>query len=703
MALIGKIRKHMWLVVVLLALALAGFIIMDMTNGNNGSGMGSKTTIGKVAGEKIDYMDFQRAEEALYSGSGDVYGRRNSLWSYFVENAIINKISDATGIGVGADELNELEFGTNLSPLIQSFYRDPQTGQVNREQLNEIKKAIDEGTVTNPEFANRFNELRKQVIKTQKQTKLNNMVAKAIYTPTWYAEAMNKLNNEAATFDYVKIPFDKVTDEEIKLTDADFEAYIKDHESKYINTEEVRNVAYVVFDVKPTSEDSTSLRDKMVKAAVEFRTTPNDSLFAANNNGYLNNTYAKKADLLGKMKDTVTTLSVGDVFGPFINENVYTVAKLVGKKVEADSAKASHILRSVANGDPVQMAAAQKFIDSLKTAISSGSTSFADAAKANSQDPGSATKGGDLGSFAPGAMVPQFNDAVFGGQPGSMYVVTTQFGVHLIKVEKLIFKTNEMKYKVAYIGEPIIPSEGTQNAVEDKVLALLEKTKKIEDLNKIATGDLKVEVAGGLKKNDYVFGTLGSGQISRDIIKWAYEDDTNVGDVSPSLYTYADENLYYTSKQVIAALKSIDKAGPATVESVRSKIEALVKNKKKGEKIKSQISGTDLDQIATNFGLTKGNAQNITFGSAMIPDGGQEPMVIGKIFAANAGADVAPVIGNSGVYVAKLVSKTPASTESGAFGQKMQLTQGARMQVNYKLMESLKKANKVEDNRFTFF
>ena len=703
MALIGKIRKHMWLVVVLLALALAGFIIMDMTNGNNGSGMGSKTTIGKVAGEKIDYMDFQRAEEALYSGSGDVYGRRNSLWSYFVENAIINKISDATGIGVGADELNELEFGTNLSPLIQSFYRDPQTGQVNREQLNEIKKAIDEGTVTNPEFANRFNELRKQVIKTQKQTKLNNMVAKAIYTPTWYAEAMNKLNNEAATFDYVKIPFDKVTDEEIKLTDADFEAYIKDHESKYINTEEVRNVAYVVFDVKPTSEDSTSLRDKMVKAAVDFRTAPNDSLFAANNNGYLNNTYAKKADLLGKMKDTVTTLSVGDVFGPFVNENVYTVAKLVGKKVEADSAKASHILRSVANGDPVQMAAAQKFIDSLKTAISSGSISFADAAKANSQDPGSATKCGDLGSFAPGAMVPQFNDAVFGGQPGSMYVVTTQFGVHLIKVEKLIFKTNEMKYKVAYIGEPIILSEGTQNAVEDKVLALLEKTKKIEDLNKIATGDLKVEVAGGLKKNDYVFGTLGSGQTSRDIIKWAYEDDTNVGDVSPTLYTYADENLYYTSKQVIAALKSIDKAGPATVESVRSKIEALVKNKKKGEKIKSQISGTDLDQIATNFGLTKGNAQNITFGSAMIPDGGQEPMVIGKIFAANAGADVAPVIGNSGVYVAKLVSKTPASTESGAFGQKMQLTQGARMQVNYKLMESLKKANKVEDNRFTFF
>lgn len=702
MALIGKIRKHMWLVVILLALALAGFIIMDMTNGNNGSGMGSKTTIGEVDGEKIDYMDFQRTEEALYSGSGDVYARRNSLWNYFIENTIVNEISDATGIGVGADELNELEFGTNLSPLIQSFYRNPQTGQVDREQLNEIKKAIDKGTVTNPEFANRFNELRKQVIKQQKQTKLNNLVAKAIYTPTWYAEAMNKLNNETATFDYVKIPFDVVTDAEIKVTDDDYAAYIKEHESQYTNKEEVRNIAYVVFDVKPTREDSLALKEKMVKSAADFRTATNDSLFATNNGGYVPNAFSKKADLTGLMKDTVTYLVVGDVFGPYINEGVYTVAKLIDKKIEADSAKASHILRSVANGDPVQLAAAQKFIDSLKTAISSGSISFADAATANSQDPGSATKGGDLGSFAPGTMVPQFNDAVFNGKPGNMYVVTTQFGVHLIKVEKHVFKTNEMKYKVAYIGEPIIPSEGTQNAVEDKVLALLETTKTIDDLNKLATGEMKVEIAGGLKKNDFTFGTLGSGQTSRDIIKWAFEDG-EVGSVSPTLYTYTDENLYYNNKQVVAGLKSVDKPGVATVESVKSKIEVPVKNKKKGEQIKSKISGQDLDLIATTFGQKKSLAENVNFGSAMIPDGGQEPKVIGAIFSSSANANVAPVIGNSGVYVAKLISKTPAPADSGAFGQKMQLTQTARMQVNYKLMEALKKLSKVEDNRSAFF
>ena len=702
MALIGKIRKNMWLVIVLLALALAGFIIMDMTNANNTGSFGSRTTIGEVAGEKIDYMDFQRAESALYSGSGDVYGRRNSLWNYFIENAIIDNIAESTGIGVGTEELNELEFGVNLSPLVQSFYRNPQTGQVDRAQLDEIKKAIDEGTVSNPEFATRFNELRKQVIKTQKQTKLNNLVAKSIYTPTWYAETMDKLNNESATFEYVKVPFESVQDSEIKLTDEDFASYIKENAVKYTNEEEVRNISYIVFDVKPTLEDSLKIKEELTGLAAEFSNSTNDSLFTANNNGFYSNNYSKKDDLTGKLKDTITSLSVGQVYGPYIDNNNYVVAKLVGKKVVADSAKASHILRSVTNGDPLQLAAASKYIDSIRTAITAGSISFADAAIANSQD-GSAQKGGDLGTFAPGAMVPKFNDAVFNGKEGSLYTVTTEFGVHLIKVDKLIYTNNESKYNVAYLAKPIVPSEATQNGVEDKVMGLLETNKTLEDLNKLATNDIKIETAGGIKKNDYTFATLGTGQTSRDIIRWAYEDDTDAGDVSSTLYTYTDEANYVDSKHVIVGLKSIDKAGLATVESVKSTIEPLVKNVKKAEKIKSKITGTDLNAIASTFAQTVATAENVTFGSAMLPDAGQEPLVVGKVFALNAGATTTPVVGNTGVYVAKLITKTPATSEAGAFGSKMQLTQQARMQVSYKLMESLKKSNKVEDNRFTFF
>ncbi len=701
MALIGKIRKNMWLIIVLLAVALAGFIIQDMMNANNNGSFGSRTVMGEVNGTQIDYLDFQRAEAALYGGSGDVYGTRNSLWNYFVENAILDEICGANGLNVGADELAELEFGANLSPLVQSFFRNPQTGQVDREQMNEVKKAIDEGTVSNPEFATRFNELRKQVIKSQKQTKLGNLVSKSLYIPTWFAEAVEKISNENINMDFVRIPYDAIPDDQITLTDEDFAAHIKKNEAKFQSTEEVRNISFAVFEVKATKEDTAQVTGELAALKAEFETTNDDSLFVSSNSGYYSTAFFKKTDLQGKVKDTINSMSVGQVYGPYAESNVFLLAKLIDKKVLADSAKASHILRTVANGDPAQLAAAQKYIDSLKTAINSGAVAFADAAKNNSQDPGSAQNGGDLGSFAPGTMVPEFNDAVFNGKEGQMYTVTTQFGVHLIKVEKLVYKTNEMKYNVAYISKPIFASEETQKAAEDKAMAALESTKTLADLDKLAKNGAKVEVAGGIKRNDHLLGSLGSGQSSRDIVRWAFEEDTDAGSMSPTLYSFA-ENAVVT-KYVLAGLKSVDEPGIASVDAVRTKIEAKVKNEKKAAKIKSRISGTDLNAIANTFGVTMANSPNFNYGAAILNESIQEPLVAGQLFALNAGAVSKPIEGNTGVYVAKILSKTPPTVEKGAMGTKFKLNQESRLQVSFSFMESLKKGADIEDNRYNFY
>lgn len=70
----------------------------------------------------------------------------------------------------------------------------------------------------------------------------------------------------------------------------------------------------------------------------------------------------------------------------------------------------------------------------LKSQIAAGTLSFEDAAKANSTCP-SGQSGGELGSFGPGMMVPEFDKVVFNESVGEVHgPVKTQFGYHLLEV-----------------------------------------------------------------------------------------------------------------------------------------------------------------------------------------------------------------------------------------------------------------------------
>ena len=134
MALIGKIRKHSWIMVVLIGLALLSFLVMDVVTNNSLGGSQTKFSIGKVNGKSIDYNDFSRTEQILYNSSTvDPYVRRNYLWNYLVESSILETQSDKLGFGVSETEMEELQFGNNLSPIIQQRIINPSTGIVDRD------------------------------------------------------------------------------------------------------------------------------------------------------------------------------------------------------------------------------------------------------------------------------------------------------------------------------------------------------------------------------------------------------------------------------------------------------------------------------------------------------------------------------------------------------------------------------------------
>ena len=121
-----------------------------------------------------------------------------------------------------------------------------------------------------------------------------------------------------------------------------------------------------------------------------------------------------------------TTLSEDDV-RTYYQENL---ARLAGK----EERRASHVLVASPKDAPAaERDKAKARAEELLAQIRKQPDSFAEVARQSSDDTGSATQGGDLGFFAPGAMVKPFEDAVFAMKKGDISeVIESDFGYHII-------------------------------------------------------------------------------------------------------------------------------------------------------------------------------------------------------------------------------------------------------------------------------
>lgn len=109
----------------------------------------------------------------------------------------------------------------------------------------------------------------------------------------------------------------------------------------------------------------------------------------------------------------------------------------IGEFQSPEERRASHILIAAGEGvsDEEKGKAGAK-ADDIYQQLKESPSRFAELAKANSDDPGSAEEGGDLGFFQRGSMVKEFEDAVFSGEVGKVLPpVQTQYGYHIIRVD----------------------------------------------------------------------------------------------------------------------------------------------------------------------------------------------------------------------------------------------------------------------------
>lgn len=706
MALIGKIRNNMWFVFVLIALATAAFILMDASGPGGFGGNTANTPIGVVAGQKIKQMDFERAYQALFNNAQDPNQGRELLWNFLVEDKIVGTEAEELGLSIGDDEMEDLQFGTNLSPIVRQNFTNPNTGQLDVAQLQQIKNQFESGGQINPQLAQFWGEQQNQIKKDQLEAKISSLAEKAIYTPNWLAESGYNQENGTVDAAVVKIPFDNIPAGDVTVSDADIKNYINKNKDRFELKEQNRQIDYFTLDVVPSSTDTTQLLEQVNDVMTRFATTPNDSTFSIANNGFITPIYVKQ-DLLDEFyADKLPGFVTGEVNGPYILNNVYQAVKVIDKRVLPDSVKARHILKNVVAGNQQQLDEANRLIDSLENVLSRNKSKFAALAEEFSEDLSNNSEGGDLGYFAQGRMVKPFNDACFlNGKEGGLYKVRTQFGVHLIYIEDQKYIDRAPSYKIAAINVPIVPGKETQSAGYDVMLNLISDYPYLAELKEAASTDsrLRSSSSSNLKINDYILGELGGGTTSREIVKWAFNANTSVNDVAQTVHEYTDPVNYFTNKYVVVGLSKILEPGMPDSDDVRGDVEFTVLNQLKAEKALGEISGSNLSAIASQYGVVVDTLSDLNMLNNFVAGLGNEPKVVGAAFGQEVNGVSSPILGNSGVFVVQTLNKNEPGAVSNISSIRRTMAGNKKSGLRLLLRESLKDHHEIKDNRSVFY
>ncbi len=306
----------------------------------------------------------------------------------------------------------------------------------------------------------------------------------------------------------------------------------------------------------------------------------------------------------------------------------------------------------------------------------------------SSDDPSVQRRGANLGYITKGQMVKPFEEFAFNNPAGTVGVVETDYGFHVIKV---IDKVNTVQ--LATIVHNIEPSDKTINELFSKVTKFeMDVNEKPKEFGAIAKkSDLSVLRGDYLHINDDNIPGLGS---NRPLVKWLFEKDTKIGDV---------KMFNSNSNYVVAQLVKKGEEGISSVADVRDIVKPILIKQKKAEILKGKAKGGNLEAIASANKTEVKTANGLTMKSAIIANEGREPRVVGAAFGLKQGTTSKPIEGERGVYVIKLnslqVAAPPINYRPYAKAIETQRLSGAIDEV----LNALESTAKIKNNLSTFY
>ena len=692
------------LVAGVIGLSLFLFVVSDFFGRNSGQKLKQKKyyEIGEIAGEYISYQDYElRLQNLLeiYKLSGRTSvdeatneSLREQTWQQMVREKILDPQYKKLGLGVSTEEVDEQVLGNNPHQIVQQLFTDQQTGVFNKSFLVNFLKQTEVDETAKKYWLFFENE----IVNDRTNTKYNNLVSKALFVTSKQVEFEKNLTSNTADFSYVLKNYASVPDSSISIPESDLTAYYTKHKENYKRTA-LRDIEYVTFDVNPSEDDIRQTESWINNTKAEFKLAPNpvDYINLTADSRYVG-FFIPISAVPENLKDFVKKEDLSDVFGPYIEDGSYKIARLIAVGDRPDSVHVRHILLSTSNTRSIETARHQA--DSLIKLIKSG-TPFEALAMANSDDQGSAKIGGDLGWFPEGRMVVPFNNACFTSKKGEIKTAETTFGVHIIEI--LAQSKDTRKYNIGYIDRKIIPGSltnqkayseasqfaGTNDTYDKFIKAIAEK-----GLNKRVANDIapQQKTLPGLDNPRSLIMALFQAEKGKIILDNSQQAIFEVG-----------------QKYVVAYCTKVQEDGIATQKDVENDIRfAVLKDKKaeiiSAEFVKNNAAGKTIENIAQTMGLTVQEATGINFRSYTVAGAGAEPALIAAASVAKQGVVSGPIKGSNGVYMLTVNNVTAAQAEDAKLLQS-RLKTTFQMRGTYEAYDALRKNANIIDKRYKFY
>jgi len=710
MATLQKIRSKGPLVAIIIGFAMLAFILGDFLNSGGSIFSGNQFRIVEIDDVSVDYQEY---EQKIFEAT-ELYKQRMNLpsvderlrqeikrqvWEDMIHSIIMSKEYEELGVTVSGDELFDLVQGKNIDPSIRQIpiFTNQQTGLFDPSLVVRFLKNMDK----DPNSKATWLALEDEIKKKQLNRKYMNLIIKGLYFTKKRVEKEFSDRNYIVDFDYVATKLNEVKDDEIKISDADIQEYYNKHEKDF-EQDASRDIAYVTYKIEASKKDSLYTEEWINKILKEYssKTTIEDNIQVINFNSDVSfdKKYYKKGEYNNADVDSVLFNSeLNAIYGPYIEDGSYKLAKLIEIKNLPDSIEVKHILIQIDGKKIADFNQAKTIADSLKTAINNG-VDFAEVAKNYSTDKKSGEKGGDLGWFTQGQGLTQQIapfDLLVDSTLNEIYTLEYNYGVHLIKVTN---RGEEFKkIQIGVVERKIMPSSETYQIAYAKASKFAGENRKLAKFNKsIETNKLIRKIAPGITKNETFIAGLES---PRELIRWAFKAEKN--DVSEKVFEFG--NVY-----VVAALVEIREKGTAPIEQVKQEIEIIVgKEKKKAillEKM-AKLLPADLETLASKLSKEVKEARNISFSSFQVPGMGYEPNVIAYAVSLDKEKISKPIEGENGVYVIKVKSITPSPKVENAnlIAEKQKLMRDIQQRTMQQIYKALKNSSEITDERSKFY